>query len=383
MIKNDFYPRELVESQHPEAYIIPTERVGSLPKNKAGKTIETVGNGGEYYAQLKKDGYSYSFEKTPNYEYLFSRSVSKKTSLPTEKIDNVPHIREALKNIPVGTILVGEIYYPNKTSKDVTTIMGSLPKKAIERQKDNLIHFYIHDILALDGKDLLAENSIQRYAILQDFFKDHIDMEKYPFIELAESFINMDLAQLAEKALADGEEGIVMKKIGGKYSPGKRPAWNTIKVKKSDTVDVVCMGFDLATKEYDGSEVAKYWVIEEFIDDTLGWVEKERWEGDYKAIRSPEFRTIGVTKPYFNKWYTAIRLGVYKEDGELVQIGTVSSGLTDALREKISKESESFIGQVVECDIMEKGDAALRHPVFKRFRDDKDKEECTFKSIFG
>ena len=48
-----------------------------------------------------------------------------------EKSENVPHIMEIMDRVPVGTIIIGEIYYPGKRSKDVTPIMGSLPDKAL------------------------------------------------------------------------------------------------------------------------------------------------------------------------------------------------------------------------------------------------------------
>ncbi len=53
----------------------------------------------------------------------------------TEKLDHVPHLAEWAKQLPNGTILCGEIYYPNGTSKDVTKVMGALADKAIARQK--------------------------------------------------------------------------------------------------------------------------------------------------------------------------------------------------------------------------------------------------------
>ena len=87
---------------------------------------------GTWFAQLKKDGAFYMYVKGLGGEnYLFGRTVSKKTGLLTEKSANVPHIIEAFHDIPNGTILIGEIYYPGKTSKDVTSIMGCLAPKAI------------------------------------------------------------------------------------------------------------------------------------------------------------------------------------------------------------------------------------------------------------
>lgn len=384
MINMTSQKREKIDALYPEANMIEIEKIGSLPKNKAGKTIDTVGNSGLYFAQAKKDGYSYTFEKTENHEYLFSRNISTVTGLLSEKSKNVPHIIDALKHLPAGTILVGEIYYPNKTSKDVTSVMGALPEKALANQKaQGNISYYIHDIVAYDGTLLDKIDAWSRYQKLEEVFN------KYGLatdnVELAEAIRDADLAQFAEELIASGEEGAVLKLIKGKYAFGKRPAWQTIKVKKSDTVDVICIGFEAATKVYDGTEEAKYWVMEKNTSPDSSnptWTEVKRWMGAHEANRSPLFRTIGVTKPYYYNWYTSLVLGLKGEDGSMVKVGTVSSGLNDGLRESISKNPESYLNKVVECGVMELGDRSLRHPIFVRFRDDKNSDECTISEVF-
>ena len=116
---------------YPEAKMIEPMKIWKLPDNKEHMLSE-VCESGEYFAQEKIDGYWYQFEKTDNYSYLFSRNVSVTTGFLSEKGENVPHIMEALNSLPANTIIIGEIFYPGKTSKDVTTIMGCLSKTAIE-----------------------------------------------------------------------------------------------------------------------------------------------------------------------------------------------------------------------------------------------------------
>lgn len=91
----------------------------------------------------------------------------------TEKGANVPQIMDILSILPKDTILIGEIYYPNKRSKDVTPIMGSLPEKAIERQKNEygFLHYYIHDILYYQGVELYNYGASIRYNILKKVFE--------------------------------------------------------------------------------------------------------------------------------------------------------------------------------------------------------------------
>ena len=126
-----------------------------------------------------------------------------------------------------------------------------------------------------------------------------------------------------------------------------------IKWKEHDTVDVICIGFEDATKDYDGKNEDSwdFWIIEEDLDYPNGKYElyKKCDVGKKEAIRGINFRTIPVTKPYYYGWKTAMRIGVYK-NGEIVEIGTVSSGLNDELRAAFAKTPEKYVNRVVKVD---------------------------------
>lgn len=365
---------------YPESKQHQCMKIWKLPTNKKHMLKEVCENG-EYFASIKKDGYWYQFEKTENHSYLFSRTKSRTTGELSEKIANVPHIEKALQDIPKNTILIGEIYYPGQTSKNVTTIMGCLPQKAIQRQgSTNLLHFYIHDIIEYKGQDLQQTDAIDRYKILKNMFEE-LNLKQYDFLELAE-IIEEDIYNESMRALANGEEGTVLKLKTGKYYPDKRPAWNTIKIKKSDTIDAVVIGFCDPTHIYDGKELMSwpYWEVQG---------SNEQWElaigdfyEDYMQDRS-HFRP--VTKPYFFGWKTAFEIGAYKEDGTIQSIGTISSGLTDELRAGFAFEPDKYLNKVVEIECMEKNnvDKTLRHGFLLRFREDKLAEECKIKNIFS
>ena len=70
---------------------------------------------------------------------------------------------------------------------------------------------------------------------------------KQNFLELAETFTD-NLYQRAMTYLENGEEGMVIKKLDSPYTPGKKPAWSSIKLKKEDSADLVCMGYEQPTK---------------------------------------------------------------------------------------------------------------------------------------
>lgn len=368
------FSKELIAQFAPEANCIKAMKIWKLPEGKENKFPE-VCNSGEYFAELKKDGYWYQYEKTANYQYLFSRNISTTTGILTEKIANVPHIKEALSILPSGTILIGEIYYPGKTSKDVTKIMGCLPEEAIKRQNEQgLIHYYLHDIIKYNNIDIQNEGAWNRYQVLKAVW-NKFNLGQYDFLELAE-VVTDNIQEATAEALQNGEEGMVLKKKTYPYAPDKRPAWSTIKIKKMDYIDAICIGFCDATKEYTGKETPtwKYWETPEGLKEGEYFLWSCKYPGYY----------IPITKGYYYGWKTAMRIGAVNKEGKIVEIGTVASGLTDELRADFAKNPDVYLNQVVSIQCMEKDNKehTLRHGFFKGFRDDKNFEDCTLDAIF-
>ena len=160
-------------------------------------------------------------------------------------------------------------------------------------------------------------------------------------------FVERDIEEEVGRILNTGGEGMVLKKRDAIYYPGKRPAWTAIKFKQMDDVDLVCTRTIPATRNYTGKEL-----------DTWPY-----WEAG-----------IRVTKPYALGWKTAIEIGCYAADDKtIVSIGTVSSGLTDEMREGLAKHPEEYIGKVCELAGMEKDREAhtLRHFHFRQLRPEK------------
>lgn len=334
---------------------------------------------GTWFAQLKKDGALYMYVKGLNGEnYLFGRTVSKKTGLLTEKSTNVPYIIEAFHDIPNGTIILGEIYYPGKTSKDVVSIMGCLPTKAIERQNGSYgpIHFYIYDCLGYNGTSLLKYDNWTRYQVLQAIWKhDIIEGSIIPWtIELAEA-VDTEIYASIGKALAAGEEGMVVKKKTALYEPGKRPM-TMLKAKQVDYIDAVIIGFKDPTVEYTGKEIEswQYWMTEDGTNLPVGC--------HYGEFKDP---IIPITKHAYYNWKNAIEIGAYDEDGLIHSIGTIASGLTDFMREDMSLHPENYLNKVVEiqCMMKDNKEKTLRHGFLIRVREDKDPTDCKIKNIFS
>lgn len=355
--------------------------IWTLPSNKKDKLSEICASG-EYFATEKIDGALYQFCCTDKGNYLFGRTVSVKNGLLTNKIDNVPHINSALSCLPCGTVIIGEIYVPGGTSKNVTSIMGCLPAEAIKRQdKQGKIKYYLHDMIFYNREDMQSWGAEARYQKLVEVWSE-FHLEQFDFLRLAESF-DTDIEERLSQILAAGGEGIVLKKKDAPYSEGKRPAWATIKCKQMDTIDLVCTRAIEATKEYTGKELETwpYWQerSERNQNGEYTWLSSEgQYYEDY--LHNPHIYRP-VTKPYFYGWKTAIGIGAYDDEGNLKEIGTVSSGLTDEMRAHL----DGYVGQVValQCMSIDRKEKTLRHPIVKAWRDDKNAAECKLSEVFS
>ena len=353
------FNQEKIQELYPEAKMYSAMKINKGTDELLKKVCES----GTAFGQIKKDGYWYQFEKHEHYSYLFSRSASTVTKLQSEKSANVPHIMKALSVLPKDTILIGEIYYPGGSSKTVTTIMGCLPKKAIERQngKSGLIHYYIHDIIMFNGLDFVKNkvSNYDRYRILQKIFEKYNLANDY--IELAEAWTD-NLYSRVGMALAAGEEGMVIKVKDGIYEPDKRPL-TMLKAKKVDFIDAIIIGFEEPTKEYYGKEIQNW----------NYWIQNENGQ------------PIAVTKPYYMGWHNSrIKIGAYDNKGTLVEIGTIHSGISDEMKEDMTNNPNKYLNKVcsIQCMELDKKEHTIRHGFFKYMRDDKDIIDCQIEDIF-
>lgn len=392
------FDKNKISALYPEAenLMIEPMLIWKLPQGKE-RMFSELCDSKEYFMQEKIDGSFYQFVKTENYSYLFGRTVSKTTGILTEKSNNVPHLKKAFEVLPKNTILIGEIYIPGGKSKDTVSIMGCLPNLAIKRQEKEPIHYYVHDIIFYDGVNLMNEGAESRYQILSKIWELH-SLDKYDFLRLAKK-VDTDIQKEISKILKAGGEGAVLKKKGYPYIPGKRPAWSTVKIKQMDTVDLVCIGFCNPTKEYTGKELEtwEYWEnngvlvygkqninIPEMLDsETYGEYDDRTLQIIKNELESKKL--IPVTKPYYLGWKTAFEIGAYDENGNIVKLGTVSSGLTDEMRQGMSEYPDDYLNKVVSLDCMsiDYKEHTLRHPVLKAWRSDKNPRECTIQNIFN
>jgi bifunctional non-homologous end joining protein LigD len=94
-----------------------------------------------------------------------------------------------------------------------------------ERGKRPVIVYYVFDLVHLDGRPLLGEPLEERRKRLEKLLK-----KPGPLVQLSPAF-NTEPASLLEAARKQGLEGIIAKKPGSAYEPGRRSgAWVKCKV---------------------------------------------------------------------------------------------------------------------------------------------------------
>ncbi|MDQ3760827.1 MAG: non-homologous end-joining DNA ligase [Actinomycetota bacterium] len=100
------------------------------------------------------------------------------------------------------------------------------------------IVYYVFDLLDLDGRRLLSQSYQRRRELLAD-----LDLEgNSPRVRVPPYHANVDGHQLLEVARRHGLEGVVGKRLGSWYEPGRRsPAW--IKTALLFTQEVVVGGW--------------------------------------------------------------------------------------------------------------------------------------------
>lgn len=313
--------------------------------NSETKVQEALQDPSPYIAERKLDGCRYL---THNNKIISPRK-SRVTGKNVDKTAQVPQFHYLLERFP-NAIFDGEICISNKESKaqDVVSIMGCKADKAVSRQEDQPLHYVIFDLLKWNNKSIINKPWYRRRAILENI-EDNIQS---PYVHLA-PVVNENKEQFLQQELDEGREGIVLKHQDKKYIPGKRPAWNWIKIKSELEDDVVILGYEPPEKVYDGKQI-DIW---------------PHWEDD-----------VPVTRYYHNDWIGAIRIGKYIQypDGQiqLECLGTCS-GMTDKQRKMFSEHPDKFIGRVAKIKAMElTRDNAYRHPSFIMLHSDKNPEEC-------
>lgn len=356
---------------HPKSYDIKR-------KKEEAKNMATSGN---FIGSRKMDGQWLMIIKDMEGNFHARSRTESVNGGFSDKADWIPHICKELFSMPNGTVLLGELYFPNNEgSRKVTSVFNCLKEKCIERQEKNgYLHFYVFDVLAYNGKSLIntaIEERLNRYLYyeLLDVLKNN------SYIEIAEYKEGEELWNLYGEVIAAGGEGIVITRKDCKYLCGKRTARMSLKLKKEleETIDAFYDGnFKLPDPESNTEhpETWQWWYNQKTGEKT------DRCK--YEASCAGE-AWIPIKKAAFFGWPSAISFSVLK-DGQSYHIGYISS-LPDDVRASIAENPSEWVGKVAELQAMEiqqiDGKYTLRHAKILQWRDsEKTAQDCDFSQI--
>ena len=343
--------------------------------------------GGDWLGAEKKDGYFTKLIKDEDGNiilYSRSRGVNGKFA---DKHEWVPHLNPFFGALPNGTCLLGELYFPSAPgSRNVTTIMGCLKEKAIDRQnKGEKLHFYGFDCLAVGGQSVFSMPASHRFGLLQSINQSLPDDE---YVSFAVYKTGKDLWSMLQEILARGDEGIVITHEDGKYEPGKRPSKTTLKIKKElkQTIDCFFTGVGSApTREYTGKEIETWQYWEDVITG-------EKKQGDFYKDYYAGATIEPITKGYYNGWCGSLQIGVFRErtgsqckirgtvyeNMEVFPIGWLS-GLPDEM--KANPEKVAFLPMEVTAMEYDSSNHTLRHGKMVGWRKDLTLTDCSLQKI--
>jgi DNA ligase 1 len=200
---------------------------------------------GRCAVEYKLDGFRIQAHIRNGKVQMFSRGLE-------DMADKFPEIVEGLlKQVKGDAIVEGEVIAVDKNGHFLPfqeTISRKRKYDIVEMMAKMPLKMYLFDILSLDGEALLTLSNSDRWAILEKIYTKGtvIELITRQMVDTVE-----DIKNFYNKAIADGTEGIIAKKIDGIYQAGSRD-FNWIKYKASysvsalaDTIDAVVMGYDV------------------------------------------------------------------------------------------------------------------------------------------
>ena len=199
---------------------------------------------GECAAEYKLDGIRVQAHVDGKEVTLFSRGLENVTAM-------FPEVAGALGERLRGKCMVeGEVIAVGKDGRFL-----AFQETAQRKRKYNIaemtgkipLTIYLFDVLTAGGKNVMREPNEKRRKLLEELVREGDAVRLMPR-KIVRS--ETEIEDYFKKALADGTEGIIAKKLDGPYQAGARD-FNWIKYKKSyaksalaDTIDAVVMGYD-------------------------------------------------------------------------------------------------------------------------------------------
>ena len=182
--------------------------------------------------QLKLDGYRAVAFKSKDKVYLRSRNDN-------DFSGRYPAVVAGLAGLPDETVIDGEIVAFDEEGRPSFNVLQNYGSSAAP------VVFYAFDVMVLGGKDVMSEPLEKRQQLLQTRVLPKL---KEP-VRYAGA-LNAALPDLVASVKAHGLEGLVAKRLGTRYEPGRRSgAWMKMRVNRGQ--EFVIGGYTLGTRTFD------------------------------------------------------------------------------------------------------------------------------------
>ena len=190
---------------------------------------------GPYAVEYKVDGVRVQIHVGSNGVRIFSRRLNEVTqSIPdiVEQVGRCINTRMA--------VLDGEIIAVDSSGRPLPfqiLLRRFRRVRSLEEARHVPLRLYLFDILYLDGEELIDLPYSERWDKLQSIASPDILIPR--IIVYSEN----EVREFLDSAIKAGHEGIMLKKLDGRYKPGRRERlW--LKIKPSENLDLVIVKAD-------------------------------------------------------------------------------------------------------------------------------------------
>ena len=283
--------------------------------------------------ELKLDGYRSLAIKSGGKIHLRSRNDNDFNA-------RYPGIVKALAKMPDDTVIDGEVVALDEEGRPSFNTLQNFGSAGAP------LHFFIFDLLILEGRDVMSECLTKRRELIEKCVLPKLaDPIRYsPILEGS-------LRDLISAVKAQGLEGLVAKRVDNKYEPGLRTgAWQKMRVNKGQKL--VIAGYTPSPKNFDALVIGYY------DGPNLIYAARTR-NGFTPASRVELFKKL---KPLEIKECPFTNLPEKKA-------GRWGAGLTAAKMTECRWLKPVLVGQFEFVDFTPEGH--LRHSKFISLRDDK------------
>lgn len=328
-----------------------------------------------HYVASQKTNSKKQIAKIENDEKNNNRTIEQldNVKLFTRNLDNVTHmypdIVEAVgKQIKAeSAIFEGEaVAYSPKTGEYLPfqeTVQRKRKYDIVKFAKDVPLRLIVFELLYLDGKSLLGRPYSDRRKKLEKII---VEKKDFTIIIAEEHEVEKEeeLEKLFDKAVGEGLEGVMAKRLNAPYTAGARN-WNWIKYKRSysgelaDTLDCAVLGYDYGkgkrTQFGIGAFLAGVYDNKNEIFKTVSKIGTGLTDKQWRDLKVKCQKSNVKSKP---KEYEVDKLNapdVWVAPGIVIEIEA----------DEITRSPAHTAG------------LALRFPRLKRFRDDKRPEQTT------